>query len=684
MSIRKPGIFHYLALIGVLAVALFFRAFNIGAIGYGNTYYAATVFSMLTSWKNFFFASFDPAGFVSVDKPPLGFWIQAANAAIFGFQGWALMLPQIAAGVLSCLVLYWLVRRVFGPGAGLLAAFILAVTPIAVAAERNNTIDGQLLLTLLLSTAALMLAVERGSWLWLALGAALIGLGFNIKMLQAYMILPAFYGLYFLAARTTWLKKLAHLAVATVVILVISFAWVLVVDATPTDQRPYVGSSTDNTVMELIAGHNGAERLGQIVSWFGFSSQRGRGPAANSAPARIDSQPPLGLPPFNPGDQPQGAFPPPPRADGAAAPQFGPGNGQPGGPGNPGPGANETGQAGPFRLFTEQLAGQVTWLLPLALVMLLALIFRKRWSWPLNAELQSALFWGLWLVPMAIFFSYAGLFHRYYLEMLAPAVTALVAGGLVVLTRDFAAGRWSGWLLPLGIVASAAFEATIMARYWAGWAGWAVVLTLLFGTVAGLGLMLMRFVPPLLRQGTRQMVMVGLVALLAAPVLWSTTPLAGNDVALPYAGPELLRRNVPASQPRVDDNRQLVSFQIPAVAGNDNALIQYLAANYHGETFIVAGMSSNAVAPIIIETGKAAMAIGGFSGSDPILTADQFAGYVQRGELRFVLLGAGLNGPGGGQREITQWVQAHCQPVDLSSDNQFNPRDSRQTLYDCK
>ncbi len=711
MNIRKPGILHYMALTGVLAVALFFRAYNIGAIGYGNMYYASTVFSMLTSWKNFFFGSFDPAGFVTVDKPPLGFWVQTASAAFFGFEGWALMLPQIVAGTLACLVLYWLVRRIFGPSAGLIAALILAVTPIAVAADRNNTIDGQLLLVLLLSAAALMLAVEKGSLKWLVLGAALIGVGFNIKMLQAYLVLPAFYGLYFLAARTTWLKRIAHLAVASVVLIVISFAWVVAVDAIPADQRPYIGSSENNTVMELIEGHNGLRRMGQIAVWLGLSNNPGP-----NADGQTASQPPRNLPPLNQNGQPQGgllprpadggnppnqAFRPPsgqpprpndgapngqlppqdgqpPRPnDGAFNRQFGPMDGQPpvGGPG--GGLGNETGTAGALRLFNEQLVGQVTWLLPLALLMMAALALRNKFTWPLNAETQFALFWGLWLIPMAIFFSYAGLFHRYYLEMLAPAVAALVAAGLVSLTRDFMAKRWQGWLLPLGILGSAVFEATVMIVYWGGWAGWAAALTFLFGAVAGLGLILMRSLPPLLERVTRPLVMLGLVALLAAPVLWSSTLLMTSDTALPHAGPDLLHLSGNAQQPIRPLGAEMGS----------NALTDYLVANYNGETFIVAGMRAGEVAPIIIQTDTAAMAIGGFSGSDPILSADEFAQYVANGEVRFVLAG-GNAGPSGGnaQNETIRWVQNSCSLVtDLTLNNAQNtPPGGQKTLYDCR
>jgi len=188
----KYRLWHYLALTGVMLLAIFFHFFRLDQEGFGNLYYAAAVKSMLTSWHNFFFVSFDPGGFVTVDKPPLGLWIQAASAWLFGFTGWSLLLPQALAGVLSVLLLYHLVQRVFGPATGLLAALMLALTPIFVAANRNNTMDSQLLFTSLLAAWAITLAAERGQLRWLLVSFFLVGVGFNIKMLQAYLVLPAF------------------------------------------------------------------------------------------------------------------------------------------------------------------------------------------------------------------------------------------------------------------------------------------------------------------------------------------------------------------------------------------------------------------------------------------------------------------------------------------------------------
>lgn len=155
-----------------------------------------------------------------------------------------------------------IVSRAFGVAAGLLAALALAVMPVSVATDRNNTIDGLLVLVILLAALAVMRSVETGRLRWLISSFALIGLGFEIKMLQAYLVMPAVALVYLVAAPHTWTRRLGHLAAATVVLLAISLAWPLAVDLTPADRRPYVGGSQNNSVLELITGHNGLARIG--------------------------------------------------------------------------------------------------------------------------------------------------------------------------------------------------------------------------------------------------------------------------------------------------------------------------------------------------------------------------------------------------------------------------------------
>ena len=192
--------------------------------GSANQYYAATVLCRLHIWHNFFFASFDPGGFVTVDKPPVGLWVQAASAKLFGFSGLSLLLPQAIAGTAAVAALYWLVRRAFGPIAGLLAALALAVTPINVVTNHNNTMDSQLVLVLLLATWAATRATETGRLRPLLACAALVGLGYNIKMLQAYLVLPAFGLAYVLWAPIGPRVRLARLALATLVLLAVSLS----------------------------------------------------------------------------------------------------------------------------------------------------------------------------------------------------------------------------------------------------------------------------------------------------------------------------------------------------------------------------------------------------------------------------------------------------------------------------
>jgi 4-amino-4-deoxy-L-arabinose transferase-like glycosyltransferase len=251
----------YAGIVTILLSVTLLDLVHLEPTGYNNLYYAAGVRSMLTSWHNLFFVAFDPGGFVSLDKPPLGLWIQAMSAKLFGFSGVSLILPQAVAGILSVGLLYQLVRRTCGEVAGLLSALFLAISPINVATNRNNTIDAQLVLVLLGAAWAVTRASEQASRRWLMLAFALVGVGFNIKMLQAYLVLPAFVAVYLLTANIHWRRRVLDLALATSVLLLVSLSWVIVVDATPASQRPFVGGSGNNRELNLLIGHNGIARL---------------------------------------------------------------------------------------------------------------------------------------------------------------------------------------------------------------------------------------------------------------------------------------------------------------------------------------------------------------------------------------------------------------------------------------
>jgi len=619
-----------LALAGVMLVSIFMNFYQLGQNGFGNLYYASAIRSMLDSWHNFFFVSLDPGGFVSIDKPPLGFWLQAASAKIFGFTPFSIFLPQALAGVLSVLLLYHLVRRHFGVAAGLLAALALAISPISVVTNRNNTIDSTLVLVMLLGAWAVIRAAETGKLRWLLLCAVFVGLGFNIKMLEAYLVVPAYGLLYLLAVpRRIWVR-IGHLALAALLMLTISLSWAVAVDLTPASSRPYVGSSQDNSEISLALGYNGIQRL---LGQFGFDG----GNAGSTSGNTTRSFPPSGVG----GGTFTGNFPQP-GTGGSGQPPQGLGSG----------GMFNTGNPGLLRLFNEPLGGQIVWLLPMALLGMLALAWQSRPRFRENRQQHSLILWGVWLLTMAIFYSAASFFHQYYLSTLAPAICALFGIGVVVMWQDYRRSGWRGWLLPLALLLTALEQIHIITSD-PSWGTWLIPLIAIPCALAAVILLAARLVPRL-RLNARVLapaLCLGLLALLLTSAVWSTIPVLANEAAsLPVAGP----------------NGQSGG----GLGGNstvDSALIRYLEAHRGSAKYLVAVVSSNEADSIILETNQPVMALGGFSGSDPILTTAQLAALVKNGTVRFFLLnGSGGGGPGGGQSALITWITQHTTAVPSS------------------
>jgi 4-amino-4-deoxy-L-arabinose transferase-like glycosyltransferase len=241
----------------VLLIAAVLRLWRLENNGFGTAYYAAGVRSMLQSAWLFFYNSFDPAGFISLDKPPVAFWIQTAFASVLGYSGWTIHLPQALAGIASVALLYRLVRQPFGVAAGICAALLLAAMPVAVAVDRSNNTDSWLVFFLLLAAAAAL----RGRGLSLVAAMALLGLAFNVKMLAALVCAPALLAGWLLAGSLDWRRRLSWMAAGGVTLAVVSLAWAVAFDLTPQDSRPYAGSSHDNSMLELIVVHNGLERF---------------------------------------------------------------------------------------------------------------------------------------------------------------------------------------------------------------------------------------------------------------------------------------------------------------------------------------------------------------------------------------------------------------------------------------
>lgn len=681
-----------LSLILILSAILNFA--NISIEGYANGYYAAGVKSMLMSFKNFFFVSFDPAGFVTIDKPPVGFWIQTISAKIFGFSGWSILLPQALAGVISVWLIYYLVKRSFGTAAGLISALCLAVTPAFVAASRSNTIDNLLVVTLLFACGALSIAAEKGKVKYLIISLALVGVGFNIKMLQAYMVAPALYITYLLSSAASIKKRIIHLASATVVLLAISFSWALIVDSVPAANRPFVGSSTNNTVKELILGHNGLERIiggnrtaggrGQMDGQMREGQNQSK-EGVDATSSATQENPGQGMPSGSQdGNQGQGAPGNFSNRDGQGQSGMGPGQGngnmQPPGGGGPGNGSRggQGGLAGSFggetpagitRLFSRNvLSDQIVWFLPLAILGFTAAIIKEKLKFPFDNKRKLALvLWSVWLVPEFIYFSFTkGLFHPYYLTMMAPPIAALTGIGITAMCELHKEGGWKSWILPASFILEGLTQLLMLSYFYNSISTTIrsiiiASLILCFAASAALAIRNIINVVKVKKYITednnadlnknknmklsKALVSIALIGALVTPLIGASTPISHKLSAVtPSAGLELLsseqRNNFGGGNGFNSSNTKLAEF---------------LKSHKTNEKYLLVVSSAGSAQDIIVNTGESVMALGGFSGSDKILTLDQFKELVKKGEVRYVLTG-GMGGRGSDE-DIMSWVQ---------------------------
>jgi len=679
---------HRSALGAIALLSIFMNFFLLGQNGYGNLYYASGVKSMADNWHNFFFVSFDPGGFVTIDKPAFGFWLQALSTKLFGFTPFSIFLPQAVCGVLAVLLLYTLVRRHFGVTAGLVAALALAVTPISVVTDRNNTIDGTLALVLLLAAWAVIHAAETGKLRWLLLSALFVGIGFNIKMAEAYLVVPALGLTYLLCApRTIW-TRIWHLLVAILVMLVISLSWAVAVDMTPATQRPYVGSTQTNSEVSLATGYNGLNRL-HIGG-----NQRGAFPQRNQSNASAaDTRNTRNAVPSTQGDAPF-----------------------------------QIGSLDPLHLFSPSLGGQIAWLLPFALLAIVAVAWqKKRFDFQRDRQQLGLILWGFWLLTMAIFFTLDSNFHQYYMTEMAPGLNALVGIGLVVMWRDYRGNSWRGWLLPIALFITGVAQLYLLHSYPA-YERWLSPMIITLTALAVLALIFFR-----LKQPSRLTISpprltylaagVGLLALLIAPTLWagysvihnagSSFPTAGpnaqGSIAGFFGGANTTQRN---GNTRTNGRNTITRRQGgsnfsgsgPGYGGgnttqNNAALVSYLEANQGHAKYLLATASSNTADSIILATNKPVMAMGGFSGKDPILTLSGLQSMIQNGTVRFFLINAPRTsqnqgrgaGSFGGSRQngaLTSWISNHCNVVPPGSwqttrRTMSNNQNNATQLYDC-
>lgn len=615
-----------LALLGVLGLAAGLRLWHLDQNGYGRQYYGAGVRSMLGSFHNFFFNTFDPAGFVSLDKPPLALWLQVASAKLMGFSAFSVMLPQVLEGLFAVVLVHKLVRRRFGDGAALVAALFLALTPISVAVDRSNNTDSCLTLVLLLAVWAVIHATEAASVRLLVLAMALVGIGFNVKMAAALVVAPTFVLAYLLGAHELSIRqRLTHIAVSVVVMLIVSLSWVTIFDLTPSTERPYAGSTEHNSMLELAVLHNGLDRFVH---------------RSNAAPSDTTTD----------SNAPDATVNVETRSVGHDQQQSGPARS-----------LWDQAPTGALRLLTPFHAAQMAWWLPLALVGVALGALSWRRGNRLAAEQSNLLAWAGWALSYGILFSFAGgVIHTYYFAVLAPPLAALSGIGWAALWRRYRDRSWRPGL-PLALLLIAAWQLYI-AQEQLQWplADWRVQLLALSITglmAAGIGMLML---PRRMLSGRVPAALagLGLLAALVLPTAWAlSTVLVRPNVAAPaanlavFSGASL---DAGAAQSRLRNRARL------------RRLIGFLKANRAGERFLVAVPNALQAAPIIVATGEAVMAMGGYLGHDPILTPDKLERLVQGGDLRFVMLGGFALGPANtvGERALARWIADHGVPVD--------------------
>ncbi|WP_282694724.1 glycosyltransferase family 39 protein [Streptomyces sp. CC208A] len=645
------------ALLGLLAVTTALYLWNLSASGYANSFYSAAVQAGGESWKAFFFGSLDAANAITVDKPPAALWPMALSVRLFGLGSWQILVPEVLMGVATVAVLYAAVRRRFGAGAGLIAGAVLALTPVAALMFRFNNPDALLALLMTVAVYAVLRALEQaeGGTKWLVGAGVAFGLAFLTKTLQAFLILPPLALVYAVCAPARPLKRFGQLGLAGLALLASGGWWVALVELWPAASRPYVGGSQNNSFLELTFGYNGLGRInGNEVGSVG----------------------------------------------GGGGGMGGPGGGQGG----------RWGETGLLRMFDDSNGGQISWLLPAALLLLLAGLVVTRKAPRTDTARAAFLAWGgSLLMTLGVFSFMAGIFHEYYTVALAPYLAALIGMGAAVL--------WEERTAPL---ASAGLAVVVGATAWWGWVllgrtpdhlpwlRWAV---LAVGAVAALGLLLAG------RTGRRLGLAaagLGLAAGLAGPFAYTLETLStGHQGSIVTAGPSGAGPRMDGGGRRTDggvrppngmqppngtqppngfpgggqnrNGRQPPAFGERAGGGGGGGGMAgllngasvgteakaKLLQDADAYTWAAAAIGAQNAASYQLATEKPVMAIGGFNGSDPSPTLARFKQYVAEGRIHYFIGGGGGGGGGmggpGGSSEISTWVQENFTPTTVGN-----------------
>lgn len=691
--IRKHG--DKFALAAILALAAFLSVWAIWNQGYSNEFYAAAVKSMTLSWKNFFFVSLDPGGWVTVDKPPVSLWIQAMFARLFGFHGWSIILPQCLAAVGTVAIIHHVVRLRFGKAAGLLSALALALSPIFIVVSKTNNTDSILIFFMALSTWALLAAADRGKLRYLLLSAVLLGVAYNAKTLEAFLILPAMFFAYLFTTNIQWKKRILHLVAAAIVLAAVSLSWSVIVDLTPASERPYVDNSTTNSELELALGYNGIQRVtGQSRGSGGVGgTSRVQTPANGTADVSGSAAAGNAAPPANsagngggaPGWGGFGSAGGTPGANvgeggfggwsGGENGGFGRGNFGGGTGGNVGGGNsmfNGGGSASILRMFNSTIGGQDSWLLPFGFFSILALLLRMRKSAGEGTEtrrrlLRHTLLWGISLLIMFSYFSVSSFFHPYYISVMCPILAALTGIGAVEMWKLYKSKGIASFLLPVASAVTLAVQIAML-TYYSTYANVLIPLVIVFAGVPTAALFAAKALGRIRfgRLGMAAVSGVTIGGLLLTPAVWTISSIASGNInsTIPSAGPTASEGSRTRGGFGGSFGGGSFGGASAAESSSTSKLVSFLLKNNTGEKWLIAVPSASEAEPIILATGKPVMAIGGFSGNDNTLTVARLQQMVKAGEIKYFMVG----GRGGSSSsELTAWVEANGTKVDASA-----------------
>jgi 4-amino-4-deoxy-L-arabinose transferase-like glycosyltransferase len=614
------------ALIGLLAFTAVLYLWRLGSSGYANEYYAAAAQAGGQSWKAWFFGALDPAASITVDKPPASLWVMGLSVRIFGLSSWSLLVPQALLGVAAVGLLYATVRRSAGDWAGLAAGALLALTPVAALMFRYDQPDALLVLLLVAAAYAVTRALEQASTRWILLAGSLVGFAFLTKMLQAFLVLPAFALVYLLAANAPLRRRIWQVLAAGLALLVSAGWFVAIVELWPASSRPYIGGSTSNSLLDLVFGYNGLNRL-----------SGGSGPGG-------------------------------------------------------GGGMGFSGSPSITRLFNNLMGGEISWLLPAALIALAGGLWLTVRAPRTDRVRAGLVLWGGWLLVTGAVFSFmSGIVHTYYTVALAPAVAAVVAIGgreLLLAAREPAA-HLARALLAAGVAATGVWSYVLLDRT----PDWHPALRfVVLGAAVVSALLLLD--PRLLRRGRSWLAITGVLAALALvggsssyTLATASTPHTGS---VPSSGPAGAARSGGPGGGGLRTNGTPPSglptngtppsgapgFGAPpsgrggfspggggrTTTSSNSALVTLLRQDSHIHTWAAATIGANSAAPLQLASGQAVMAIGGFTGSDPSITLAQFQKLVAQGRIHWFIAGGGMGGglgQGGTTSSISTWVAAH-------------------------